>query len=94
MTKINRRLVLGAVLCAALLVTVVGRLAVAEDKFIIVQSTTSTQNSGLFEHILPLWLILARMARPTSRATRSVVSSCSSPTPDPKADNGGHQRRD
>jgi tungstate transport system substrate-binding protein len=25
----------------------------AEDKFIIVQSTTSTQNSGLFEHILP-----------------------------------------
>lgn len=55
MTKINRRLVLGAVLCAALLVTVVGRLAVAEDKFIIVQSTTSTQNSGLFEHILPLF---------------------------------------
>jgi len=55
MTKINRRLVLGVVLCAALLVTVVGRLAVAEDKFIIVQSTTSTQNSGLFEHILPLF---------------------------------------
>ena len=27
----------------------------AEDKFIIVQSTTSTQNSGLFEHILPLF---------------------------------------
>jgi tungstate transport system substrate-binding protein len=27
--------------------------AQAEDKFIIVQSTTSTQNSGLFEHILP-----------------------------------------
>ena len=25
----------------------------AEDNFIIVQSTTSTQNSGLFEHILP-----------------------------------------
>jgi tungstate transport system substrate-binding protein len=55
MTKINRRLILGAVLCAALLVTVVSRLAVAEDKFIIVQSTTSTQNSGLFEHILPLF---------------------------------------
>jgi tungstate transport system substrate-binding protein len=31
------------------------RLAVAENKFIIVQSTTSTQNSGLFEHILPLF---------------------------------------
>jgi tungstate transport system substrate-binding protein len=55
MIKINRRLILGAVLCAALLVTAVGRLAVAEDKFIIVQSTTSTQNSGLFEHILPLF---------------------------------------
>jgi tungstate transport system substrate-binding protein len=55
MTKINRRLILGAVLCAALLFTAVGRLAVAEDKFIIVQSTTSTQNSGLFEHILPLF---------------------------------------
>ncbi|MEJ2518209.1 MAG: substrate-binding domain-containing protein, partial [Methyloceanibacter sp.] len=25
----------------------------AEDDFIIVQSTTSTQNSGLFDHILP-----------------------------------------
>ena len=27
----------------------------AADDFIIVQSTTSTQNSGLFEHILPLF---------------------------------------
>jgi tungstate transport system substrate-binding protein len=27
--------------------------APAQDRFIIVQSTTSTQNSGLFEHILP-----------------------------------------
>ena len=31
------------------------QLAQAEDKFIIVQSTTSTQNSGLFEHILPMF---------------------------------------
>lgn len=29
--------------------------AQAEDKSIIVQSTTSTQNSGLFEHILPIF---------------------------------------
>ncbi len=28
---------------------------VAADRFIIVQSTTSTQNSGLFDHILPLF---------------------------------------
>ncbi|MFV0245731.1 MAG: extracellular solute-binding protein [Qingshengfaniella sp.] len=27
----------------------------AQDRFILVQSTTSTQNSGLFEHILPLF---------------------------------------
>ena len=29
--------------------------ASAEDRFIIVQSTTSTQNSGLFDHILPMF---------------------------------------
>ncbi|MGF1611960.1 MAG: substrate-binding domain-containing protein [Kiloniellales bacterium] len=29
--------------------------AVAQDRFIIVQSTTSTQNSGLFDHILPIF---------------------------------------
>lgn len=28
----------------------------AQDEFIVVQSTTSTQNSGLFEHILPIFL--------------------------------------
>lgn len=27
----------------------------ADDNFIIVQSTTSTQNSGLFEHLLPIF---------------------------------------
>lgn len=27
----------------------------AQDKFIVVQSTTSTQNSGLFEHMLPIF---------------------------------------
>ena len=29
--------------------------ALAEDTFIVVQSTTSTQNSGLFDHILPIF---------------------------------------
>ncbi len=29
--------------------------AAAQDNFIIVQSTTSTQNSGLFDHILPIF---------------------------------------
>ena len=27
----------------------------AQDRFIVVQSTTSTQNSGLYEHILPMF---------------------------------------
>jgi tungstate transport system substrate-binding protein len=43
-------------LCLALLVglgVAVPLAARAEDKFIVVQSTTSTQSSGLFEHILP-----------------------------------------
>lgn len=29
--------------------------AAAQDRFIVVQSTTSTQNSGLFDHILPIF---------------------------------------
>jgi len=28
----------------------------AQDRFIVVQSTTSTQNSGLFDHILPMFM--------------------------------------
>jgi tungstate transport system substrate-binding protein len=52
--QIDRRTLLG--LAVALLLVGAGpSLGNAEDKFIIVQSTTSTQNSGLFEHILPLF---------------------------------------
>ena len=49
-----RRHFLGLVAAAAVAASFAGH-AVAEDKFIIVQSTTSTQNSGLFEHILPMF---------------------------------------
>ena len=42
---------LGALLAAALLASVTA--ASAADRFITVQSTTSTQNSGLFDSILP-----------------------------------------
>jgi tungstate transport system substrate-binding protein len=50
--QIDRRTIFG--LAVALLLVGAGPyLGNAEDKFIIVQSTTSTQNSGLFEHILP-----------------------------------------
>jgi tungstate transport system substrate-binding protein len=54
MTEISRRAILGA-LCAVFLVAVHNRPDAAEEKFIIVQSTTSTQNSGLFEYILPIF---------------------------------------
>jgi len=30
-------------------------MAMASDRFILVQSTTSTQNSGLFDHLLPIF---------------------------------------
>lgn len=43
-------LVAGA-LCSMALGTALG----AAERFIVVQSTTSTQNSGLFDHILPLF---------------------------------------
>ena len=45
-------LTLAATLLAAVLA---GQASFAEDKFIIVQSTTSTQNSGLFDHLLPMF---------------------------------------
>ncbi len=40
---------------ADLLALGLGLAAQAEERFIIVQSTTSTQNSGLFDHILPIF---------------------------------------
>lgn len=53
---INRRAAIRIVIAAfALALWSVGTPR-AEDKFIIVQSTTSTQNSGLFEHILPMFI--------------------------------------
>jgi tungstate transport system substrate-binding protein len=52
---INRRVAVPIVIAAvALALWSIGTVR-AEDNFIIVQSTTSTQNSGLFEHILPLF---------------------------------------
>jgi tungstate transport system substrate-binding protein len=50
--KIHRRLLLGLG-AAFLLASLASTGFAAEDDFIIVQSTTSTQNSGLFDHILP-----------------------------------------
>lgn len=40
---------------AAVLLTIAAGLAQAADRFIILQSTTSTENSGLFKHLLPIF---------------------------------------
>jgi tungstate transport system substrate-binding protein len=50
--SIHRRLLFG-LSAAFLLASLTSTGFAAEDDFIIVQSTTSTQNSGLFDHILP-----------------------------------------
>jgi tungstate transport system substrate-binding protein len=52
-TAVHRRTVLGLILGALLFVPAMSAKLAADDNFIIVQSTTSTQNSGLFDHILP-----------------------------------------
>lgn len=51
---IRRHLLALAASCAVALGSMAGT-AWAEDRFIVVQSTTSTQNSGLFDHILPIF---------------------------------------
>jgi tungstate transport system substrate-binding protein len=52
---VTRRDALGSVLAASVLLVFASQVSLAGDDHIIVQSTTSTQNSGLFEHILPLF---------------------------------------
>jgi tungstate transport system substrate-binding protein len=49
--RMHRRFVLG--LSAAALATFLSGAAHTEKPFIIVQSTTSTQDTGLFDHLLP-----------------------------------------
>ncbi|MFI5018477.1 MAG: extracellular solute-binding protein, partial [Dongiales bacterium] len=51
MVTLSRRLFLAA----ALALTVFAGAAQAEDRFITIASTTSTQDSGLFEYLLPIF---------------------------------------
>jgi len=54
--QLKRRTLLVAAVGAFLLALAAALTGLhADDKFIIVQSTTSTQNSGLFDHILPIF---------------------------------------
>lgn len=50
---INRRLLFGGI--TALTLSLAAGIAPAQEKFIIVASTTSTEQSGLFKHILPMF---------------------------------------
>lgn len=50
-----RRHLLGLALAAAVAVAAFGGQVQAQERFIVVQSTTSTQNSGLFDHLLPMF---------------------------------------
>ena len=52
---VSRRAIFRIVFAATLLAAAAPTQLQADDKFIIVQSTTSTQNSGLFDHILPIF---------------------------------------
>src|ERR671921_39880 len=56
---LNRRLWLA--LAIAVGVAITGPPALAQDKSIVVASTTSTQDSGLFGHILPLFKARTRI---------------------------------
>ena len=51
----RRSFLKAASLSAAAAILAFGGAAEAQDKFIIVQSTTSTQNSGLFDYMLPIF---------------------------------------
>jgi len=51
MVNLSRRAALAAMMCVLLGATAAG----AEDRFITVASTTSTQDSGLFDYLLPIF---------------------------------------
>lgn len=55
MTMNQRAVIRGAVLALAMLGVMQGPVAWAQQKFITVASTTSTEQSGLFKHMLPVF---------------------------------------
>lgn len=54
-SRLRCRTLIGLILGICVLAAVPLSSLQADDPFIVVQSTTSTQNSGLFEHILPMF---------------------------------------
>lgn len=55
MSKEEETTILARKLTATVVALVVGGAAWAQDRSIIVQSTTSTANSGLYDHLLPIF---------------------------------------
>ena len=55
MVTLSRRIFLAAALLLAAFAGSAQRPAAAEDRFITIASTTSTQDSGLFEYLLPIF---------------------------------------
>ena len=53
--ELTRRKLLSAFIALAGVLTLVQTPALAQDKFITVASTTSTQSSGLFDYLLPIF---------------------------------------
>ena len=53
--NMNRYLLFGLAAATGLAASGPSGSAAAQDRFIVVQSTTSTQNSGLYDHILPMF---------------------------------------
>ncbi len=83
------------VIVAALASSLVGTTGYAEEKSIVVASTTSTEDSGLFSHILPLFkaktgIAVKVLAQGTGRHSIPVVAgtpmSCSSTPSQPRKD--------
>src|SRR5262245_44047564 len=73
--QISRRFVLG--LAVAFLSTSVAGTAHTEKPFIIVQSTTSTQDTGLFDYLLPKfteksWIDVRVVAVGTGQALKNA----------------------
>ncbi|WP_306144913.1 substrate-binding domain-containing protein [Roseibium sp. MMSF_3412] len=73
------RRLMSLALATIVLAAVTVSASIADEKFIIIQSTTSTQNSGLFDHILPAFrdktgIEVRVVAVGTGQAIRNAVN--------------------
>jgi len=57
-----RTVALGCIAAFAVVISSAGGCATAQEKSIVVASTTSTNDTGLFDHLLPLFTMKAGIA--------------------------------